>query len=278
MSLNKKHFLVVAGASRGARLFIKKALQEGHDVTAICRAESESAALVRMNTLLLETTLTANPLCNSLAKEPMQLGILRATNRSILSAETYITLLQNDLSINAVCCFVGVTKLADMLNKQNKLYSQTIKAIIRGMQNSRLVEFYYHGSSGTEGVPGHSFAKLPDNYRLKWLLNMINYMPIVKDYRESEGLLAEAADNGMQFVIFRPAFLTKGPAKRRYHYCFDTTGFDNQMLPLKHSTMDISREDVAEAILRVALMPATERQHWFGHGVYLANMKASFYN
>ncbi|MDP6968216.1 MAG: NAD(P)H-binding protein, partial [Gammaproteobacteria bacterium] len=277
MSLNKKHFLVVAAASRGARLFIKKALQEGHDVTAICRAESESAALVRMTALLHKTTLTANPLCDSPAKEPLKLGILRATNRSILSEETYITLLQNDLSIDAVCCFVGITKLADMLNKQNKLYSQTITAIIRGMQKSRLVEFYYHGSSGTEGVPGNSFAKLPDNYRLKWLLNMFNNMPMVKDYRESERLLAEAGDHGMQFVIFRPAFLTNGPAKRLYRYCFDTTGFDNQMLPLKHSTMDISREDVAEEILRVASLPDTERRDWFGHGVYLANMKASFF-
>ena len=278
MSLNKKHFLVIAAASRGARFFIKKALQEGHDVTAICRAESESAALMRMNRLLHETTLTENPLDNSSIKGPIQSGILRATNRSILSEKTYMTLLQNDLSIDAVCCFVGLTNLVDILNKQKKLYSQTIKAVIRGMQNSRFVEFYYHGSSGTEGVPGNSFAKLPDNYRFKWLLNIFNNMPMVKDYRESEGLLAEAGDHGMQFVIFRPAFLTEGPAKRLYGYCFDNTELDNQILPLKHSTMVISREDVAEEILRVALMPDTERKKWFGHGVYLANMKASFYN
>lgn len=278
MSLNKKHFLVVAAASRGARLFIKKALQEGHDVTAICRAESESAALVRMNRLLHETTLIANPVCNSQIKEPMQSGILTATNRSILSEQTYVTLLQNDISINAVCCFVGLTRLTDMLDKQNKLYSQTIKAVISGMQSSRLVEFYYHGSSGTEGVPGKSFAKIPDNFKPKWLLNIFNNMPIVQDYRESERLLAEAADYGMRFIIFRPAFLTSGPAKRRYRYCFDTTECDNPMLPLRHSTMAISREDVAEEILRVALLPDSDRQKWFGHGVYLANMKASFYN
>lgn len=56
-------------------------------------------------------------------------------------------------------------------------------------------------------VTGNSFAKLPDNYKLKWLLNIFNNMLIVKDYRESECLLAEASDKGMQFVIFRPAFL-----------------------------------------------------------------------
>jgi hypothetical protein len=277
MPQNKRHFLVVAAASRGARFFIKKALQEGHDVTAICRAESESAALVRINGLLRETKLTMNPLCDSAAKKRSQMGILKATNQSILSEETYVTLLHNDISIDAVCCFVGVTKFADMLNKQNKLYSQTITAIIRGMQKSRLVEFYYHGSSGTEGVPGNSFAKLPDNYKLKWLLNIFNNMPIVKDYRESEGLLAEAGDQGMQFVIFRPAFLTNAPAKRLYRYCFDNTGFDDQMLPLMHSTMDISREDVAEEILRVASLTNTERQDYYGHGVYLVNMKASFF-
>ena len=35
-----KHFLVIAASSRGARLFIEKALTNGHNVTAICRAKA----------------------------------------------------------------------------------------------------------------------------------------------------------------------------------------------------------------------------------------------
>ena len=54
----KRHFLVVAASSRGARFFVKKALQQGHAVTAICRAEDEAAALARMAGLLVEATLT----------------------------------------------------------------------------------------------------------------------------------------------------------------------------------------------------------------------------
>ncbi len=37
--------------------------------------------------------------------------------------------------------------------------------------------------------------------------------------------------------------------------------------------MTISREDVAEEILRVSTLPDSEREMWFGHGVYLVDMK-----
>jgi hypothetical protein len=277
MSENRRHFLVVAAASRGARLFIKKALQQGHDVTAICRADSDDAALARMNTLLDDVILTEEQGSSTTGEKPVGKGTLKATNQNVTLSETYQSLLQSDPSIDAVCCFVGVTKVSDMFNKQNKLYSQTISAITTGMQNSRLIELYYHGSSGTEGVPGQSYAKLPDNFPVKWLMNMFNHMPIVKNYRESEGVLAKAGEQGLPFVIFRPAYLTNKPAKRRYRYCFDTTGFDNEMLPIKSATTQISREDVVEEILRVASLSISERSDWFGHGVYLVDMKVSFY-
>ena len=48
----KHHFLVVAAAARGARFFIKKALRQGHDVTALCRAADDQAAHERMTRLL----------------------------------------------------------------------------------------------------------------------------------------------------------------------------------------------------------------------------------
>lgn len=89
----------------------------------------------------------------------------------------------------------------------------------------------------------------------------------------SETLLAQAATSGLKFVVFRPASLTTAPAKRSNGYCFDTTGLDNEMLPLRDAKTTISREDVAEEILRVATLPDEERAGWFGHGVYLVEMK-----
>jgi hypothetical protein len=77
----------------------------------------------------------------------------------------------------------------------------------------------------------------------------------------------------MKFVIFRPAWLTNDPAKRSYGYCFNTTGLDNETLPLRKAKTTISREDVAEEILRVSTLPKQERAEWFGHGVYLVDMK-----
>ena len=71
-------------------------------------------------------------------------------------------------------------------------------------------------------------------------------MPAVKNYLESESILAQAIAEGLLFVIFRPAFLTNGPAKRKYGYSFDTTGMDKEELPLRNTTMSISREDVSE--------------------------------
>ena len=140
------------------------------------------------------------------------------------------------------------------------------------MINSRWVEFYYHSSSGTEGIPGKNKPRLQDNFCPQWLLNLGLKIPAAQDCFKSEGLLAEASGSGMKFVVFRPAWLTDGAAGRYYGYCFDTTVWDNERLPLHNAKMTISRDDVAEEILRVSILPDSERAIWFGRGVYLVDM------
>jgi hypothetical protein len=48
---------------------------------------------------------------------------------------------------------------------------------------------------------------------------------------------------------------------------------DHEQLPLRHAKITISREDVAEEILRVANLHDDQRAVWHGHGVYLVDMK-----
>jgi nucleoside-diphosphate-sugar epimerase len=263
-----RHFLVVAAASQGGRLFVKKALNQGHDVTALCRATDDQGALDRITRLISDATLTPGGVPVAEVK-----GRLQAYHSNILDPNTYITLLNGDTSIDGVCCFVGVTKIKEMFSKEHQLYTHTVGAIVEGMRQSRWVELFYHGSSGSEGPPGQNIAKLPENYTPKWLITPFLHMPAVKNYLESESILAQAIAEGLLFVIFRPAFLTNGPAKRKYGYSFDTTGMDKEELPLRNTTMSISREDVSEEILRVATLRGKDRKQWFSHGVYLADFK-----
>jgi nucleoside-diphosphate-sugar epimerase len=264
----KNHFLVIAAASRGARFFIKRALEQGHDVTALCRARDDQASFDRMDRLLRETKLTRGG--GETSPRP---GVLRASNKSILDAETYRCLLGNEPSINRVCCFVGAVSIRQMMNKNDQIYTKTVSALIAGMRRSRWVEFFYHGSSGSEGIPGENIARLPDNFKPSWLMNLGLKLPAARDCFESERLLAAAIADGMRFVVFRPAWLTTGDAKRSYGYCFDTTGMDHEQLPLRHAKITISREDVAEEILRVATLHDDQRAAWHGHGVYLVDLK-----
>ena len=264
----RRHFLVVAASSRGARFFVKNALLQGHSVTALCRAQDDVAALARMEGLLAETSLTEGGM--GPAETP---GKLAASNSNIFEAETFKKLLTENALINALCCFVGVSGLSEMFKRDNKVYSNTISAMMEGMRQSRWVETYYHGSSGVEGAPGQHRAELPANYQPRCLLSLFFKLPVFLDYLTTEGLLAEAKSSGCQFVIFRPAFLTTNPAKRAFGRSLDTTGMDKPELPLRQTLMEISREDVAEEMLRVASLPAGERAHWHGHGVYLADIK-----
>lgn len=265
---SRHHFLVIASAARGARYFIKQALRQGHNVTAICRAKDEQSALQRMTTLLEQTSLTEGGV-----EKSVQGGVLCANNLDIFEAETYDTLLRNDSSIDRICCFVGVTTIGQMMSRKTKLYTRTINALVEGMRRSRWVEFYYHGSSGVEGAPGQGTPQLPANFVPKWMLNLGLKIPAAQNCFESEAILANANNEGLKFVIFRPAWLTSTPAKRAYGYCFDFTGMYNEQFPLKNAKTTIGREDVAEEILRVCLLPDIERSRWFGHGVYLADKK-----
>ena len=272
MEQSKRHFLVVAAASRGGRYFVKKALEQGHDITAICRADDDQAALERMMSLLRETELTAGGVPASKTA-----GQLQARSCNIFEPTVYQGLLESDPSIDAICCFVGVTKTKETLDRKQRLYTKTIGAIVEGMRQSRWVEFFYHGSVGSEGIPGESITAWPENFPALSFLTQIIF-PVFKDVTKSENILSEYQSEGLEFVIFRPARLKDGPAKRRYGFTFDTTGIDKEDLPLRLAETSINREDVAEEILRVATMPRSERKKWHGHGVYLVDMKEDYFN
>ncbi|MDC0255866.1 hypothetical protein OAK75_13275 [Bacteriovoracales bacterium] len=183
---SKNHFLVVAAASRGALYFVKKALRQGHDVTALCRPKDGKSALERITRLLDETQLAEGG--QKAAPTP---GALYANNEDILNAETYRTLLANDSSIDRVCCFVGATNLRQMMSRTHLIYTKTIQAIVVGMQQSRWVEFFYHGSSGTEGIPGQNVSQLPENFKPRWILNLGLKIPAAQNCFESEKILAK---------------------------------------------------------------------------------------
>ena len=104
------HFLVIAAASRGARFFIKKALLQGHSVTALCRAADDRAALKRIEACLVDTVLVDGRTSSVDAR-----GVLDASSQDILDPETYRSLLDEHSSINRVCCFVGGTSVRQMI-------------------------------------------------------------------------------------------------------------------------------------------------------------------
>ena len=250
----KRHFLVIASASRGARFFVKKAIQRGHRVTALCRARDDAAALERMEMLLSNTRLTAGGLPQ--ADVP---GKLEARALNILEPKTYGDFLNNVTTIYRVCCFGGVVVVRWMRFQSERLYTRTIGALIEGMRASRWVEFFYHGSSGLEGPPGQAKAELPANFHPKWILNLGLKIPAAQDCFESESLLANAALDGMKFTVFRPAWLTPGPAKRHYGFCFDTTSMEDGLFPLRDAKTTIGREDVAEEMWVATFHTTNER-------------------
>ena len=88
--------------SFNTRFFVKNALLQGHNVTALCRAADDAAALARMEELLAGTMLTEGGITP--AGTP---GKLTASNSNIFKAETFKKLLTEDPSIDALCCFVG---------------------------------------------------------------------------------------------------------------------------------------------------------------------------
>ena len=201
---------------------------QGHSVTALCRAEEDRVALKRIEACLADTVL----LNGSIPPVYIQ-GTLHAGSRNILYSETYRSLFDEHSSSNRVCCFVGVTSVRQMMRRDEKLYNRTIQALVHGMRKSRWVEFFYHGSSGSEGLPGQNIPQLSANFRPEWILNWGLKIPAAQDCFASEMLLVEAKLSGLKFVVFRPAWLTTAPAKRSYGYCFDTTAMDDGGLPLR---------------------------------------------
>ena len=271
----KRHFLVVAAASRGARIFVKRALQQGHDVTALCRAKDDEDALKRMQSLVKETKLTAGG-----PPVSAQEGTLRASSRDITNPITFRDMLDGDPSIDALCCFVGVTSVKQMMSRSFKLYLRTVTAMTNGMRESRWVETFYHRSVGAAGVPGTSRMGWPQNYNLlfkfySFVLVPI-FFPVYQDVVNSENVLGAAAKEGLKFVIFRPGALNDKAAERHVGCSFDETSLDEGPVELRHADVSISREDVAEQILRVASAAEHEREKWHGHGVYMVNMMPDY--
>jgi hypothetical protein len=96
---------------------VKKALQQGHSVTALCRAVDDAGALALMQALLDKITLTHGGLPSDDTA-----GIIEAFDRNILDSETYQMLINQDTPIGRVCCFVGVTSLGKILRRDIRLY------------------------------------------------------------------------------------------------------------------------------------------------------------
>jgi nucleoside-diphosphate-sugar epimerase len=262
-----KHILVIGGASRGAKYFIKNALNAGHNVTAICRESESQSAKDRLESILALTVLTPK-------KEPSSANIisgkLQVFSYNVQTAETYTKILTDYPDIDSIFSFIGPTK-DTLFNSKIKLYTKTITAIVEGMRKSRYVEFYYHSSVGSEGLPGESKTKLPAHY--PWFTNILFPIlyPVFKDVTESENLLAKSKKDGLRFVIFRPDALTNKKAKRNFMYTFDHAIFNKADFNLKQADKFISREDVAEEILRISTLPQNEREIYFGHAVYMVD-------
>lgn len=264
----KRHFLVIGGTSRVARFFIKKALYEGHDVSALCRAESDASALERIQNNFLTTSLT--PQHHKMEQTKPVMGELKAYAYDMHDPENYKKILLNNPSIDAVVSFIGPSEKT-LFNFKINLYTSMIQALIKGMGQSRQVEFHYHSSVGNEGVPGHSKTKLPAHY--SFFINMVFSLiyPIFKNLTKSENYLAKYGK--MNFVIYRPDALTDAKAKRNFLSTFDHAQYGKNDFDMDKASKFISREDVAEEILRIATLPQDKRNVYFGHGVYLVDRK-----
>ena len=262
-----RHFLVVASSSRGGRLFIKKALQAGHSITALCRASPDEAATERLTNLLEEAELTPGGPVKADAP-----GKLIVRNNDILRSDTYQTILSEDATIDGLVSFVGPTKIKDMMSRKATLYTDTISAFLEGMKQSRTVEVIFHSSVGTEGAPRDAVLDWPKTF--PYLSKFIPILfPVFKNVTQSERLLAHSDVKDLSYIVFRPATLTDGKAKRHYGYTIDHSSDNQPTLPMSNAGTTISREDVAEEILRVATLPEDERKKFYGHAIYLANFK-----
>lgn len=264
----KRHFLVIGGTSRVARFFIKKALLEGHVINVLCRAQTDGEALKRIYNNLLQTTLKAQH--NKIEQHNFDMGSLKAHADDMHNPESYRKILINNPNIDAVVSFIGPSEKT-LFNFKMNLYTSMIRALIEGMHQSRQVEFHYHSSVGNEGVPGQSKTKLPAHYSFFLNMTFSILFPVFKNLTKSENLLAK---NGkMNFIIYRPDALIDTEAKRNFLSTFDYVQFGKNDFDLRQASKCISREDVAEEILRIATLPLEKRNVYFGHGLYLVDRK-----
>jgi len=263
-----RHFLVVAAASRGGRLFIKKALQAGHNITALCRASSDEAATERLTKLLEEADLTPGG-----PAKADRAGKLVVKNNDILRSDTYQTIISEDPTIDGLVNFVGPTKIKELMSRKTTLYTDTISAMVEGMKQSHAVEVIFHSSVGTEGVPRDAVLDWPANFSFLSKLLVPIFFPVFNNVTLSERLLARSDVKDLSYIVFRPATLTDGKAMRHYGYAIDNSSDNQQTIPMSKADTKIAREDVAEEILRVATLPSEERKKFYGHAIYLADLK-----
>ena len=101
----------------------------------------------------------------------IHLCTIQALDRNILVPETFQMLLYQDNFIDRVNLCWNYQLMPN--TTRISLYSQTIHAFNHRMRDRRWVEFYYHGSSGTEG---DSSKKINPGcqgiLRPQWLLNL----------------------------------------------------------------------------------------------------------
>lgn len=254
----KRHFLVVAASSRCARFFILKALRKGHGITALCRAGDDAAALERMKGILRETA----------GGENIDFSGLKACALSILASETYRSLLDQDPAIDAIACFVGPSKISEMLNPFNTIYTDTITAILKGMQDGRPVEVFYHSSVGVGGSPRNAYNYWPANFpALSLLVHIV--LPVFQNVRDSERLFEDAHFRHRNYIVFRPSTLKDEAAIGGTISLSDLSRETPFKAELSAAKTIINREDVAEEMLRVALLGKADRSALYGTSLYL---------
>ena len=259
----KRHFLIVAAASRGARLFVNKALAQGHNVTALCRAGDHDTALQRMESLLANSDLTEGG-----APRSTEAGQLKAHDCDILKPGTYRLLLDQDPSIDSIACFVGPSKITEMINPFNSTYTDTITAILQGMQKSRGVEVLYHSSVGVGGAPNAAYNYWPANFpALSSLVHII--LPVFQNLKDSERLFESAEFQHRDYIVFRPSTLKDTPAIGGTISLSNLSRETPHKAELSAAETIISREDVADEMLRIALLPKDVRCTLYGKSLYL---------
>ena len=109
----ERHFLVIASASRGARFFVKKAIREG---IASLHSVARETMRPRWSAWKRFSLKPGSPQADFVP------GKLEARALNILEPQTYRDLLNNEPSIDSVCCFVGVVGVRRMMS-QSELYT-----------------------------------------------------------------------------------------------------------------------------------------------------------